>query len=174
VSSPAAVGATAAAIATVAVALVACAGAGDAGRDVVPESRDVIADAGAHPGSDEGYEYIARRPLAVVALAEARGIDAAVARAAIDRLADRLDACVTEGSRGGKPVTGAARVIAQIDPGGAVSATRVRIDPGAGDAPSAVVCLVSPMKLLTFPPADGAGPRGLAVEAIWGRVAPTP
>jgi hypothetical protein len=156
-----------------------CAGAGEGGRDVVPETRDVIADGGSRVATDEGYEYIARRPLAVVALAEARGIDLVTARAATDHLADRLDTCVTEESRKGTPVEGAARVIAQIDPQGNVAATGVRVDPGTGGAASAVVCLVAPMKLLTFAPIDPTAPagananRGIAVEAIWGRVAPT-
>ena len=34
---------------------------------------------------------------------------------------------------------------------------------------NAVVCLVAPVKLLTFPPATADG-RGIAIEAIWGRV----
>lgn len=148
--------------------LASCAGASDEGRDVVPASRDVVGGAAA-ARSPDGYDYVARRPLAVVALAEGRGLDTAVARAAIDHLADRLDACVTEEARKGGPVEGAARVVAQIDATGAVAATQVRIDPGHGGAPSAVVCLVAPMKLLTFPPADHEG-RGIAVEALWGHV----
>jgi hypothetical protein len=139
------------------------------GRDVIPASRDVVADTPAPAQGAQGYEYVARRPLAVVALAEARGIETVTARAAVDRLADRLDACVTDETHKSGPVEGAARVIAQIDATGAVAATRVRIDPGASGASSAVVCLVAPMKLLTFPPAAGDG-RGIAIEAIWGRV----
>jgi hypothetical protein len=156
-------------------ALTACAalaGCAADGRDVVPVSHDVIG-APTAAASPEGYDYVARRPLAVVALAEGRGLDLAVASAAVDRLADRLDACVTEESRSGAPVAGAARVVAQIDATGAVAATQVRIDPGYGGAPSAVVCLVAPMKLLTFPPADHDG-RGIAIEALWGHVQATP
>ena len=166
VSRPAAI------VAAAALALSSCAGAGDEGRDVVPASRDVVGGAAA-ARTPEGYDYVARRPLAVVALAEGRGLDAAVARAAIDHLADRLDACVTEEARKGGPVEGAARVVAQIDATGAVAATQVRIDPGHGGAPSAVVCLVAPMKLLAFPPADREG-RGIAVEALWGHVQQKP
>jgi len=146
-------------------------GAG-AGRDAIPASRDVVADAPAPAAGAQGYEYVARRPLAVVALAEARGIETVTSRAAVDRLADRLDACVTEEARSG-PVEGAARVIAKIDANGTVAATQVRIDPGGTSASSAVVCLVAPMKLLTFPPA-ASDDRGMAIEAIWGRVAPPP
>jgi len=152
--------------------LASCAGANDGGRDVVPVSRDVVGGA-ATAQSPEGYDYVARRPLAIVGLAEGRGLDASVARAAVDHLADRLDACITEEARRGGPVEGAARVVAQIDATGAVAATQIRIDPGHGGAPSAVVCLVAPMKLLTFPPADHEG-RGIAIEALWGRVEPSP
>jgi len=144
---------------------------GGGGRDVIPASRDVVADAPAPAQGAQGYEYVARRPLAVVALAEARGIESITARAAVDRLADRLDACVTDEAQKGGPVEGAARVVAQIDATGTVAATRVRIDPGGSGASSAVVCLVAPMKLLAFPPASSDG-RGIAIEAIWGRVVP--
>jgi hypothetical protein len=143
------------------------------GRDVVPVSRDVVTDSPGPGRGDQGYEYVARRPLAVVALAEARGVEPLTARAAIDRLADRLDACVTEEGRKGAPVEGAARVVAQIGATGEVTATSVRIDPGTSGTSSAVLCLVAPLKLLTFPAAEGDG-RGIAIEAIWGRVAPTP
>jgi hypothetical protein len=162
-SSPGSIGALAAWV-----VVAACGGAGDEARDVVPASHDAVGGAAGAQGT-EGYDYVARRPLAVVALAEGRGLDAVIARAAVDRLADRLDACVTDEARKGDPVEGAARVVAQIDANGAVAATQVRIDPGGHGASSAVVCLVAPMKLLTFPPADHEG-RGIAVEALWGHV----
>jgi hypothetical protein len=145
--------------------------AGGAGRDSVPVTKDVVGDAGSAPRSAEGYEYVAKRPLAVVALAEARGLQPAIARAAVDQLADAIDACATEEGRRGSLVEGAGRIIAQIDDNGHVSATAVRVDPGEGVARSAVVCLVSPTKLLVFPPAD-AGVRGIAIEALWGKTIP--
>ncbi len=151
-----------------ALALLFAACAGGQGRDVVDESRDVVADGGAAV-AERGYEYVARRPLAVVALAEARGLEPGLARAAIDRLADRLDACVTEQNRKGSPVDGAARIVVHIDPAGNVSPSTVRVDPGAGGAASAVLCLVAPLKLLPFPAAPDDA-RGMAIEAIWGRV----
>jgi hypothetical protein len=152
-------------------AAAACAGSG--GRDVVPETHDVVTETRAAGGDTQGYEYVARRPLAVVALAEARGIESVTAHAAVDRLADRLDACITDKAREGGSVEGAARVIARIDATGAVAATQVRVDPGGSSASNAVVCLVAPMKLLAFPPAETDG-RGIAIEAIWGHVAPAP
>ncbi len=148
-----------------------CAGAaGESGHDVVPESRDVRMTAATDPGaSPAGYDYVARRPLAVVALAEARGIDPAVARAAVDRLADALDTCVTEEGRKGTLASGAARVVAQISAEGAVEQTSLRVDPASGVLENAVLCLVAPTKMLVFPPVD-AGARGMAIEALWGRV----
>jgi hypothetical protein len=148
--------------------LLSCAAGG--GRDVVPESHDVrVADGGVAAQAALGYEYVARRPLALVALAEARGISPELARQAIDRLADALDACATDQGRKGPRVEGAARVVAPIEQSGTVGVPSVRIDPGAGVAESAVVCLVAPVRLLTFPPIDG-GARGLAIEALWGRI----
>jgi hypothetical protein len=158
------------AVAAVAVALIACASAGGGGRDVVPESHDVqVADA-APAGSTQGYDYVAKRPLAIVALAEARGIDPAVARAAIDRVADALDSCVTQQGQHGALSNGAARVVAQIDERGIVAGTNVKIDPGPGVVTTAVACFVAPMKMLVFPPTEaGTAERGIAVEALWGQ-----
>ncbi len=153
-----------------AAALVLCLACGGTNRDVVPESSDVIASGAAKGHNEEGYEYVARRPLAVVALAEARGIDAPVARAAVENIADRLDACVTEQGRKGTLAQGAARVLARVEGDGSVAAVTLRVDPGPGIASTAVLCLVAPAKLLTFPPAAGVD-RGLAIEAIWGKIA---
>jgi hypothetical protein len=147
-------------------------GSGNKEHEVMA-SHDVRVVGGGAAGDPEGYEYVARRPLAVVAMAEARGLDAAVARAATERLADQLDACATEEGRRGTLVEGAARVVAQIDGNGNVSGTSIRVDPAAGAAKSAVVCLVAPLKFLAFPPSDG-GARGMAIEAIWGRVSRAP
>jgi hypothetical protein len=146
-------------------ALMSCAAGG--ARDTVPESRDVrVLDAGPSESAG-GYEYVARRPFCVVALAEARGIGPDVAREAIDRLADTLDACMVEQGRRGSRTDGAARVVAPIEPSGRVGAPTVRIDAGVGVAQSAVLCLVAPVRMLAFPPFDG-GARGIAVEALWG------
>jgi hypothetical protein len=145
----------------------ACAGAADGARDVIPQSRDVVVDGGAARGDPQGYEYVAKRAVAVVALAEARAIPAEYAHAAVDRL---VDACVTERSRNGPLVQGAARIVAQVGGNGAVEATQLRVDPGPGVAESALICLVTPARLLVFPTTDG-GARGFAIEALWGRAA---
>jgi hypothetical protein len=148
----------------------ACASAGGGGRDVVPESHDVqVADAAPAASAGQGYDYVAKRQLAIVGLAEARGIDQAVARAAIDRIADALDSCAAEQGRRGALTKGAARVVAQIDERGIVSGTNVKIDPGPGVVTTAVACFVAPMKMLVFPPTEaGTAERGIAVEALWG------
>jgi hypothetical protein len=137
----------------------------------VPPSHDVQVRGDGTNQSAQGYDYVAKRPLAVVALAEARGLDPAVARAAVDRLADSLDTCATEQGRQGRLVDGAARIAVQIDDVGNIAGSTVKIDPGPGVAENAALCFVAPVKMLTFPPAD-AGARGFAVEAIWGRVIP--
>jgi hypothetical protein len=149
-------------------ALGACGG----GRDVVVPSTDVVAStpaAGAGPTS--GYDYVARRPLGVVALAEARGIDPAIARAAVDHLADAVQRCIDDAQQSGGPVPGgAARVVAQVDPGGAVANATIKVDSKAGPAATGVLCLLAPARLLVFPPSD-RGDRGFAVEALWGAAA---
>lgn len=159
------------AVAAVAAGLVACASAGGGGRDVVPESHDVqVADAGP-AGPSQGYDYVAKRPLAIVGLAEARGIDPDVARAAIDRVADALDSCAKEQGQRGALTNGAARVVAEIDERGLVAGTNVKIDPGPGVVTTAVACFVAPMKMLVFPPIEGGtSRRGIAVEALWGQL----
>jgi hypothetical protein len=154
--------------------IVSCAGSGGEGHDAIPESRDVQVRGAQAPGGESlpGYDYVARRPLAVVALAEARGLDPQVAHSAVDRLADALDACATEEGRKGSLARGAARVVAQIEANGTVGGTNLRIDPGAGVASNAVVCLVAPLRMLGFPPTD-ASARGIAVEALWGTLIPS-
>jgi hypothetical protein len=152
--------------------LVSCAGAagGEGGETIATRDVRVTNAGGAAQGqSTQGYDYVARRALSVVGLAEARGIDAQVARAAVERLADALDTCVTDQGHQGRPVDGAARVVAQIEADGSVSGASLRVDPGEGVAATAALCLVAPLKQLSFGASD-AGPRGLAIEALWGRI----
>jgi hypothetical protein len=151
------------------VLLAGCAGSGGETHDVVPQSHDVQVNTPQGGASAQGYDYVAKRPLGVVALAEARGLDPVVAHAAIDRLADALDACATDEGRKGTLADGAARVVVQIDDKGNVAGTSLKVDPGAGVAQNAVVCLVAPLRSLSFPPADSST-RGFAIEALWGRV----
>lgn len=136
--------------------------------DVAVASHDDFVVAGpSSASSSDGYEYVAKRPLGIVALAESREIPQPLARAAIDRIADALDVCVGERATAVALPRGAARVVVRIDGDGAVTATNVRVDPGAGALPVALACLVSPAKLLMFSASD-AGARGMAIEAVWG------
>jgi hypothetical protein len=148
-----------------------CAAAGGEGHDIVPPSRDVVVTNADSANAAQGYEYVARRPLGVVALAEARGIDPQMARALVDRVADALDTCASEEGRKGTLVDGAARLAVQIDESGNIAGSTLRFDPGPGVAENAALCFVAPVKLLTFPPTD-AGTRGFAVEALWGHGIP--
>lgn len=141
------------------------------GRDVVPESRDVHTPVDVpsttKPQTSDAYEYVARRPLGTVALAEGRGLSPELSSGAIDRLADMLQSCAGELQRQGKLVSGAVRVIAQIGPDGLVTGVNVKVAPGA--TANALLCVIAPVKLLTFPPssADAGALRGMAIEAAW-------
>jgi hypothetical protein len=144
----------------------ACSGGG---RDVVTPSTDVVGGANASTATaTSGYDYVARRPHAVVGLAESRGVDPPIARAAVDRLADAAEQCVTDAQRRGAPVDGAARVVAQVDASGAVASATIRVDPRAGAAASGVLCFLAPARLLVFPATSDRADRGFAVEGIWG------
>ena len=140
------------------------------GRDVVPESHDVRTASDVttakKPSSGDAYEYVARRPLGNVALAEARGLSPELASATIDRLGDTLQSCAADLQKRGKLVSGAVRVVAQIGPDGLITGVNVKVAPGA--TANALICVIAPVKLLTFPPSDGdAGARGMAIEAAW-------
>jgi hypothetical protein len=141
-------------------------------RDVIPESRDVhvaAVDAGAG-AAPEGYVYVARRRHGAVALAEARGIDDGLASRVIDKLADQLEGCAGELEKKGQLSVGAVRVVAQVGLDGAVGGLNVKVAEGPGVAANALLCVVTPIKLLAFPLAEGdAGARGLAIEATWSR-----
>ena len=52
------------------------------GRDFIPETHEVSEVA--KPRDTTGYEYVARRPLGVVGLAEARGMDPKTTARALD------------------------------------------------------------------------------------------
>jgi hypothetical protein len=147
-----------------------------AGRDVIPESHDVHeAHVAAPSGAEGGYEHAARRPMGMVAIAESRGLDKQAAAQLIDKLADSLDACATRLASEGKLSPGAARVAARIDRDGSPSGLALTLTPGPGPTANALLCFVSPFKLLRFPAADvDPATRGLAVEAVWGSVTPAP
>jgi hypothetical protein len=171
------------------IALVAVLAGGCAsGKDVVPETRDVHADttAGGGPGAGAGagggagagtagsggaaggYDYVARRPRAIVALAEGRGLSREVAVMATDRVADQMETCSEDLLHKGQLVRGAARVVVKIAPDGTLSGMAVKTSPGTAVAANAILCFIAPVKALTFPPESAAAPdRGIAFEATW-------
>jgi hypothetical protein len=138
------------------------------GRDVVPETHDVRTDQKPNTAAQDGYDYVARRPMGTVGLAEARGIPADVAARAVDHVADALDACEHDLRNQNRFVAGAIRIVAIVDDRGAVEGVNVKLSDDKGAAANAILCVVAPVRLLTFPPNDGdAGARGIAIEASW-------
>jgi len=121
------------------------------------------------PAAVGGYEYVAKRPLGVVAVAESRGLPHEVVASVADRLANQLDACAAHLAADGRLVSAAARVAAHIDRDGSPSGLALTLTPGPGPTANALLCFVSPFKLVHFPAADvDPAARGLAVEAAWG------
>ncbi len=140
-------------------------------RDVVPETHDVRVDP--KNQTQDGYEYVARRPLGVVALAEGRGMPAAVAASAVDRVADQMNDCVRDQAAQNHLVPGAVRVVAQIDDRGTVGGLNISKLSQKEAAATAILCVIAPIRLLILPPADAdSGARGIAIEATWGTQAP--
>jgi hypothetical protein len=141
-------------------------------KDATEHTTDIqVADA----GDPATYGYVARRPRAVVGLAEARGFDDPTSRAAVDRLANALSACAGDLAKQGKLVEGAARVLVPVDDGGIVGNPQVVFSPGPAVAANGLLCVVVPVRMLTFPPSPsdggaGAKPtqRALALEVAWG------
>jgi hypothetical protein len=157
--------------AAVYLACVAALGCGGGGRDVVPVTHEVHGD-GAGPGAPSDYVHVARRPHGVVALAEARGLEDAVAARATERLADEFEACAKVEASQGRLVDGAGRVVAYLDDGGVVGPPLVRAAPGGAVAANLLLCVVAPLRQMAFPPKDDApdgGPvrRGVAFEVKW-------
>jgi hypothetical protein len=146
------------------------------GRDVVPVSKDITNNAVGTDGPKpvDAYEYVARRKLGTVALAEGRGIPKEVAGRAVDALADRLQACAADLEKSGKLVRGATRVVAAIEPDGSVNGLNVKVSQGKAAAANAILCVISPLRALTFPAVDGdaGGARGIAIEAAWEGIEP--
>jgi hypothetical protein len=135
-------------------------------RDVIPESHDVEQT---KPASEGGYEYIAKRPLGVVAVAESRGLPREVVTAIADQMANSLDICITHLASEGRLIPAAARVATHIDKSGAPTGLTLTLTPGPGPTATALLCFVSPFKLLRFPSADvDPMSRGIALEASWG------
>jgi hypothetical protein len=145
-------------------------------RDVVPETHDVRAgDATGQPAAKrDAYAFVARRPMGFVALASEHGLGAEIAAGAAGHLADSMDACAMGLARNGRLVDGAIQVSASIAPDGAVVVTHVTVAPGDAVAANALLCVMAPLKMITFPPGDASAQRGIAIDASWGPPAATP
>ena len=140
-------------------------------RDVVPETHDVHVDP--KNQTEDGYEYVARRPLGVVALAEGRGMSPGVAASAVDRVADQMNDCVRDQASQNRLVPGAVRVVAQIDDRGTVAGLNISKLSQKEATATAILCVIAPIRLLILPPADAdSGARGIAIEATWGTQTP--
>jgi hypothetical protein len=153
---------------TIAVAC-ACAACGAGTRDVVPVTHDVQVSAGGGQALQTGYTYIARRPLGFVALAKETGLGTELGARAADHLADALDACATNLAVKGKLVEGTIRIEAAVTVEGNVAISHVTVAPGDGVAANALLCVMAPLKMTTFPGSAGdAGARSFAIDASWG------
>jgi hypothetical protein len=140
-------------------------------QDVVPDSHDVVKSESQGERDRGSYAHVAKRTMGFVALAGEQGVDSAVAVGAVERLADSLDACATDLAQHGKLVDGAVRVRMSIAPDGAAVVSHVDVAPGNAVAANAILCVLAPLKMLTFPASDGKGPaRTMAIDATWGPI----
>jgi hypothetical protein len=133
-----------------------------------PNGDFTVTDAGAGPASTattaESYEFLQRRPLAAVGLAGEKGLTVVAVRSIVVSIADTLDACLTDISRGGNMPRGEARVVVRIgEDGSADFAVPVAAD--ASSLAVAIRCIGAPLKLTKFP--AGTGERSFAIEAMW-------
>jgi hypothetical protein len=60
------------------------------------------------------------------------------------------------------------RVAATIAPDGSVVVTHVTVAPGDAVAANALLCVMAPLKMIPFAPADTKADRGIALDATWG------
>jgi len=137
-------------------------------KDVVPESRDVRGErepAKAHQG--DAYEYVAKRPHGMIAIAESRGMAKTDAVAAVDELADRFEACAVALESQGLLVEGAARVVAEQDATWSAPAASMKTAPGGAVAQNTLLCIVAPLRASRLPAENAKRRAGLALEAAW-------
>lgn len=133
-------------------------------QDVVPDTHEVRADAGAP--SPEGYVHVVKKPHVTMALAEARGIGDEAGAAITEALAARFEECAAKLQAEGQLVEGAARLVAVAGPTGRAEGFNLKLAPGGPVAQNALLCLMPPAKLVVFPDSDG-GQRGVAIECTW-------
>ena len=136
-------------------------------RDVTEHTHDTTGQHG-----QDGYEYVVKKPHGVIALAESRGVSKDGAKHAVDRLAESFEACLGDLEKKAPLKPGAARIIVPVDDGGLVGEPLLKLSDTSGDTKvTTLICLVAPVKLMTFPPPGPASPkagtRGMAIEATW-------
>jgi len=153
-------------------------GCSPAGRDVVPESRDlrVTPDAAAPPSKD-GYAYVARRPHGAVGLVGAHFMTDPEAQRVADRVADELETCARRLQQRGDLVEGAVTLVAITGSRGTAEVTDIRFAPGGPVAANALECIVAPLRagpLLVRAgrplQATNAEVPAVAIEATWGPI----
>ena len=121
-------------------------------------SHDVRVDAGPRAGA---YTYVAKRPLVAIGLAASQGLSDEEAHHVVDQLADEATGCF---KRTTQLPSGAGRIALPIDPGGTTGAPVVQLTP-PGAVALGLVCLLAPLRLMTFAP---GGDRSITIEAAWG------
>ena len=115
-----------------------------------------------------------------MALARQIGLGAEVGAGATEHLADALDACATNLAAKGRLVEGTIRIEASVADDGSVRVGHMTVAPGDAVAANALLCVVAPLKMTTFPALAGdatnAGARTFAIDASWGphQAAPAP
>jgi len=129
-----------------------------------------------------GYVYVARRPLAIVALAESRELETALAIRVVDQLADVADTCLTNLGREGQLGAGALRIVLEWNDDGSLAGINRTFSPEKGALATGLLCVVHPAQTLvlaplsaeekrsraTRPMAEAARKRAMAIESTWG------
>lgn len=114
-----------------------------------------------------GYEYVVRRSLGTVGLAERDGLEPAEAHALVDLVASDLDRCLGEFLEQGHLARGAARVEANVDENGGLTNVDIRVSPGEDATKNAVLCVITPVRKFAFTSSKAHKPRRAAIEAVW-------
>jgi hypothetical protein len=143
-------------------------------RDYVPETHDVRsneADAAPAP-KPGGYAYVARRAHGAIGLAGVRAMSQADAERVVDAAADEMERCARAQQAEGKLVDGAARLVVAGSPRGHAQIGDMEIAPGGPVAANALLCLVAPLKTLSFPKGTSERTPAILLEATWGPVRP--
>jgi len=58
-----------------------------------------------------------------------------------------------------------------VRPDGSVTPSRGTVAPGDAVAANALLCVMSPLRLMSFAPSDGSAGRAFSIDATWGPAA---